>query len=83
LASLACSHYGIYIIDKNAPLKIDDLAGPRTSDALNRAMVGKWYDSYRMPVELNMGFLPLTATSDGLKAPAEVKIDDEGKVDVS
>ncbi len=33
-------------------LKIDGLVGPRTSDALNRAMVGIWYDHYQTPGEL-------------------------------
>ena len=33
-------------------LKVDALVGPRTSDALNRAMVGRWYDHYQTPGEL-------------------------------
>ncbi len=31
---------------------MDALVGPRTSDALNRAMVGRWYDHYQTPGEL-------------------------------
>jgi hypothetical protein len=37
--------------DGNA-LKVDGLVGPRTSDALNRALVGVWYDRYDTPKEL-------------------------------
>jgi hypothetical protein len=33
-------------------LKVDGLVGPRTSDALNRALVGIWYDRYETPKEL-------------------------------
>ena len=33
-------------------LKVDALVGPRTSDALNRAMVGRWYEHYQTPGEL-------------------------------
>ena len=33
-------------------LKVDALVGPRTSDALNRAIVGRWYDHYQTPEEL-------------------------------
>lgn len=33
------------------PLEMDGLVGPRTSDALNRAMVGIWYDNYQTPKE--------------------------------
>jgi hypothetical protein len=40
--------------DSNA-LKVDGLVGPDTADALNREMVGKWYDHYQTPVELVEG----------------------------
>ncbi len=32
-------------------LNADSLVGPRTSDALNRKMVGVWYDLYQTPIE--------------------------------
>lgn len=40
----------------------DGRVGPRTSDALNRAMVGIWYDEYETPSELTKGFRLLTLT---------------------
>lgn len=33
-------------------LKVDGLVGPETADALNRMMVGRWYDQYQTPPEL-------------------------------
>jgi len=47
-------------------LKVDGLVGPRTSDALNRAMVGVWYDHYQTPKELVEGKPYHTVTSDFL-----------------
>jgi len=34
------------------PLAQDGLVGPLTADALNRAMVGLWYDKYETPTEI-------------------------------
>jgi len=47
-------------------LKVDGLVGPRTSDALNRAMVGRWYDHYQTPKELVEGKPYHTVTSEFL-----------------
>lgn len=33
-------------------LNADGLVGPKTSDALNREMVGRWYDAYPTPTDL-------------------------------
>ena len=47
-------------------LKVDALVGPRTSDALNRAMVGRWYDHYQTPGELVENKQDHTVTSEFL-----------------
>jgi hypothetical protein len=54
-------------------LKPDGLVGPRTSEALNRSMVGVWYDSYQTPVELTEGKLLFTATNDAFKAGLSIE----------
>ena len=61
------------------PLKVDGLVGPKTSDALNRTFVDRWYEYYQTPVELTKEYTLLTATAEGLQAPVNVKIDDETK----
>jgi len=63
-------------------LKVDGLVGPDTSDALNRAMVGKWYDHYQTPEKLVEGKPYHTATTDHMNSgllikPGKAK---EGKV---
>lgn len=45
------------------PLKVDGLVGPRTSDALNRAMVGRWYGHYQTPLSLTAGIPHHTVTA--------------------
>jgi hypothetical protein len=55
------------------PLKVDGMAGPRTSDALNRKMVGIWYDHYETPKELTKGRLYFTATADALGKGLPIK----------
>ncbi len=45
-------------------LRVDRKVGPETSDALNRAMVGIWYDENRTPTELTEDSLLITATRD-------------------
>lgn len=37
-------------------LTVDGMVGPRTGDALNRSMVGLWYDAYETPSELTQDF---------------------------
>jgi hypothetical protein len=49
------------------PLKVDGLVGPRTSDSLNREMVGIWYVEYETPKELTESFILVTATQDALE----------------
>jgi|GEM_PF-3203032 len=63
-------------------LKVDGLVGPDTSDALNRAMVGKWYDHYQTPEKLVEGKPYHTVTTDYMNSgllikPGKAK---EGKV---
>jgi hypothetical protein len=45
----------------------DGMVGPKTADALNRAMVGKWYPKYTTPKELTKDTLYITAVEDVLK----------------
>jgi peptidoglycan hydrolase-like protein with peptidoglycan-binding domain len=47
-------------------LKTDGLVGPRTSDALNRAMVGIWYKVYETDKELTDGQTFITVNSGRL-----------------
>ncbi len=54
-------------------LKVDGLVGPETSDALNRAMVGKWYEHYQTPKELVEGKPYHTVTSDFLAKGLEIE----------
>jgi subtilisin family serine protease len=54
-------------------LNVDRKAGPETSDALNRAMVGIWYDNYVTPIELTKDTLIITATRQALR---------EGKISI-
>ncbi len=66
-------------------LKDDGLVGPKTSDALNRAMVGKSYESkkwdehYQTPAGLTSASALLTATAEALKYPVSIKIEHEQK----
>jgi hypothetical protein len=43
-------------------LLIDGRVGPRTSDALNRTLVGLWYDKYETPTELTETLKLVTIT---------------------
>lgn len=49
------------------PLEVDGKVGPETSDALNKAMVGLWYDEYVTPRELSGETLIATATNERAK----------------
>jgi len=49
------------------PLDADGLVGPETADALNRRLVGVWYDVYETPKEITKDTLHITATEDALK----------------
>jgi hypothetical protein len=48
------------------PLKKDGLVGPKTSDALNREIVGRWYRQYQMPEKLAQSKQHHTTTVDYL-----------------
>jgi hypothetical protein len=48
--------------------------GPDTADALNREMVGIWYDHYQTPVELVEGVPYHTATTEFLNNGLPIKI---------
>src|SRR5574341_1112706 len=63
-------------------LKVDGLVGPRTSDALNRAMVGRWYEYYQTPKELTEGKPIFTVTSDSLSRGLSIKPDDVQEVKI-
>ncbi|MCE8426299.1 MAG: peptidoglycan-binding protein [Candidatus Methanoperedens sp.] len=74
-------------------LKEEGKVGPRSSDALNRAVVGKeyetmvgdqsekqkWHDHYQTPVKLTSKYVLLTATAKALENPVTIEIDDEKK----
>jgi peptidoglycan hydrolase-like protein with peptidoglycan-binding domain len=55
-------------------LKPDGMVGPRTSDSLNRAMVGIWYDHYQTPKELVENKTFVTATSEFLSNGFEFQV---------
>lgn len=61
------------------PLKRDGLVGPRTSDALNRSMVGKRFECYQTPVELAKNTLLVTATRKAIDSGLNLKIAKETK----
>lgn len=42
------------------PLEKNTKVDPKTSDALNRALVNVWYDKYETPIELTEGFKLVT-----------------------
>lgn len=58
---------------EGSPLKVDGLVGPRTSDSLNRKMVGLWYDSYQTPIEFTDGKPLFTVTNDAFKAGLSIE----------
>jgi peptidoglycan hydrolase-like protein with peptidoglycan-binding domain len=43
-------------------LLIDGRVGPRTSDVINRTLVGYWYDKYETPTELTETLKLVTVT---------------------
>ena len=49
---------------EDEPLENDGLVDPRTADALNRALVGLWYDSYETPSDVtrNQRLITMTET---------------------
>jgi hypothetical protein len=48
--------------------KVDDL----TSDAINRSLVGSWFDSYQTPVELTNDVVIVTVTKDTMRDPVSL-----------
>jgi peptidoglycan hydrolase-like protein with peptidoglycan-binding domain len=65
------------------PLKKDGLIGPETSDALNRAMVGRWYPEYVTPKELTQNFLFVTVTENKLIKSIRLSLDGLKKAKVA
>lgn len=63
-------------------LKVDGLVGPRTSDALNRKMVGRWYEHYQTPDALVEGVPTHTATSGFLRSGLAIKAGSMGNARV-
>jgi len=61
-------------------LKVDGLVGPDTSDALNREMVGRWYDEYTTPLELTQDFKMVTVTSEKLRQSCTIGIKTAEKI---
>lgn len=70
-------------------LTVDGLVGPRTSDSLNRKMVGFWYEKYETPKEITRDFILFTvsmntllkglAIQPGLQESIQVVISDLGE----
>lgn len=58
-------------------LVVDGIVGPRTSDALNREMVGVWYAKYRTPSKLNLNRIIITVVSTDLQDGIEIE-EEEG-----
>lgn len=54
------------------PLNVDGLVGPRTSDALNREMVGRWYDTYQTSRQLSENLYCYTALESRVKEGLEI-----------
>lgn len=63
-------------------LKSDGLVGPKTSDSLNRAMVGVWYPDYTTQPEAtkDKDTLYVTATKDALKKTISLNPKDAKRV---
>jgi hypothetical protein len=57
------------------PLRRDGLVGPRTSDALNRMMVGRWYERYETPRELSLDILITTIVSEALPRGLRLEVE--------
>lgn len=55
-------------------LEAEGLVGPETSDALNRKMVGMWYDQYQTPIELTESIPYYTVTPELLKSGLDLEL---------
>jgi len=64
------------------PLEVDRKVGPLTCDALNREMVGIWYDEYVAPLELTGETLVITATKRVMKKGVTIPPDPVKKIKV-
>jgi hypothetical protein len=65
------------------PLKEDGKVGPKTSDALNRALVGRWYPEYRTPIELTKDFLLVTTTKGELSKGMHLDFEEFKKANIA
>jgi hypothetical protein len=66
----------------DAALAVDKLVGPRTSDAINRQLVGKWYDLYETPKELLEDHVLITVTPDALMKKVPIRPEDKKKAKI-
>lgn len=64
------------------PLKSDGLVGPRTADALNRALVGQRYNMYITPKDLTESFLLVTASREALQEETAINFGDVDKLNI-
>jgi peptidoglycan hydrolase-like protein with peptidoglycan-binding domain len=53
---------------KGNPLNSDGRVEELTCDALNRSLVGSWFDSYQTPVGLTNGTVILTLTKETMRS---------------
>lgn len=65
------------------PLKEDGKVGPKTSDALNRALVGLWYPEYLTPMELTKEFLLVTTTKSKLRKGVHLDLKEVNAVKIA
>ncbi len=63
-------------------LKVDSKVGSKTSDALNRALVGQWYDDYKTPSDVLNDLFLLTASVKALADSILLEIGNALKVKV-
>lgn len=63
-------------------LEVDGLAGPTTADALNRRMVGRWYDFYETPRKATKNNVLLTLTKSFLDQEVKIERGDALGIDI-
>jgi hypothetical protein len=63
-------------------IQADGLVGPITSDALNRRMVGRWYDIYETPRSATKNKLCITLTKELLRQGVKIDRGDTTEADI-
>jgi len=63
-----------------SPLQVDGVVGPKTADAINRSLVGKWYDPYSTPKELMNGSLNICLSEELFRSGISVEVKDVKKL---